>query len=339
MVKCPRFLSPLWGCGAIYSGVSLRWEHEPYGTRRKETRCFSGLTCKQEGRHHRCTGWLLILERRGRPPSIPAHSLIISPLHLPAPTAPPSLCLQGPEAAEWWGGVPDILVVRRTSRQGKRVLLCLQEPSLFLLSLSLYLSIPPAPLYISSFPSPSPPPLHKHTHVPPSLIDWKFIAKLGWGLMKSRLLANVSLFLILRSKTLIPWPSSDLLWMALHCHLDKVPTPSLVALQDPTFVLGFIPLRPPSLPHPHPQPFVIWPLQTLAARHALWSRAPRAFCKGPSLYLEDSVPFIPHPHTTFPGWILLILHLPHAFPSGSLLWAPATGQAPLLRDPITPMLT
>lgn len=149
----------------LYPGVSLRWEHEPYGTRWKETRSFSGLTCKQEGRHHRCTSWLLILESRGRPPSTPAHSLIISPLHLPTPTAPPSLCLQGPEAAEWWGVVPDIRVVRRTSRQGKRVLLCLQEPPLLLY---LYLSIPSRPplhlIFSLSFP-------HPYTHTRTSIID------------------------------------------------------------------------------------------------------------------------------------------------------------------------
>ena len=75
------------------------------------------------------------------------------------------------------GEVPDILLVRRTARQGRRVPLCFQEPSLFLLFLSLYFLPLLSPLILSLFfPFSS---ARAHTHPSPSLIDHKFIAKLG----------------------------------------------------------------------------------------------------------------------------------------------------------------
>ena len=49
------------------------------------------------------------------------------------------------------GEVPDIFLVRRTTGQGRRVPLCFQEPSLFLLFLSLYFFPLPPHLILSLF--------------------------------------------------------------------------------------------------------------------------------------------------------------------------------------------
>ena len=151
----------------------------------------------------------------------------------------------------------------------------------------------------------------------------------------------------LRAQSLSHWTTreipSDLLCMALHCHLDKVP--QLLAWLVPGSNLCswlFLP-HPPRLPHPHPQPFIIWLFQTQHPLPHPVLLVTSAFRKGSSLCPEDSVPFLSptprtplpaHPHPPFLGWILLLFHLPHSFLSGSHLGAPTTGQAALLQDPI-----
>lgn len=101
-----------------------------------------------------------------------------------------------------------MLLVRRTARQGRRVPLCFQEILLSssFFSLSTFFPYPRISSFSLFFPFSSAC-THTHTHSSPSLIDHSSLQ--SWGgqkLMKTRLLATVSLFLICRSKAVLHDP-------------------------------------------------------------------------------------------------------------------------------------
>lgn len=148
------------------------------------------------------------------------------------------------------GGAPEVLAVRRVSGKGRECCwVCrshlLLSPTLSLLPISF---LPLTPL------------LPPHTHKSrASLIDWLEVHCKGVGVDEAKLPANPA-FLSHRSQAFITWPSSDLLGMALPCHLGRVQTPGLLVLHDLALILAIIPPRP-AFQSP-PQPFIIRQCQT-----------------------------------------------------------------------------
>lgn len=109
--------------------------------------------------------------------------------------------------------------------------------------------------------------------------------------MQAELPANLLFFSLTDPKR-----SSDDPPQIYCCHLGKALSPGLLlSVLEPLF-LPFVVRVHPAFPIAAPRP-----LQPGRAEpRALCPLPPRAVCLGPSLCLEDSVPFVPYPH---PAWL------------------------------------